>query len=131
KAVLIIHGGAGVLTPEEMTEERLTRADYEKVLVQALAAGYAALQHERKANVDAVEAAIRVMEDSELFNAGRGAAINHDGRAEMDAAIMEGRMEATDAERLTGKQDPRKRAGAVTGVAHVKNPISAARAVME
>jgi beta-aspartyl-peptidase (threonine type) len=126
-----MHGGAGVLSPAEMAEEKLTRADYEKALVQALAAGYAALHQEGKTSVDGVEAAVRVLEDCELFNAGRGAALTHDGRAEMDAAIMEGRSEATAAERLTGKNDPRKRAGAVTCVGHIKNPISAARAVME
>ena len=82
---------------------------------------------EGKTGVDAVEAAIRVMEDSELFNAGRGAVLNHDGRVELDAAIMEGRTEGEG----EGKGDPRKRAGAVAGVTHVKNPISAARAVME
>src|SRR5262245_49027481 len=58
--VLVSHGGAGVLSPAEMAEERLTRADYEKALAQALAAGYGALQPEGKTSVDAVEAAIRV-----------------------------------------------------------------------
>ncbi len=131
KTVLVLHGGAGVLSPAEMAAEKMTRADYEKALAQALAAGYSALQGDDKTSVDAVEAAIRVMEDCELFNAGRGAALTADGRAELDASIMEGRMEATAAERLKGKLDPRKRAGAVAGVTHVKNPISAARALME
>jgi beta-aspartyl-peptidase (threonine type) len=131
KTVLLIHGGAGVLLPAEMASEKLTRVDYEKALARALAAGYGALQAEGKTSVDAVEAAIRVLEDCELFNAGRGAALTHDGRAELDASIMEGRMEATPAERLKGKLDPRKRAGAVAGVTHVKNPISVARALME
>ncbi len=131
RTVLVLHGGAGVLSPAEMAAEKVTRADYEKALGQALTAGYAALEQEGKTSVDAVEAAIRVLEDCELFNAGRGAALTHDGRAELDASIMEGRMEATAAERLKGKLDPRKRAGAVAGVTHVKNPISVARALME
>src|SRR5262245_41553653 len=71
KTVLVIHGGAGVLSLAEMADEHVSRGDYEKALVQALAAGYAALQHEKKTSVDAVEAAIRVLEDCELFNAGR------------------------------------------------------------
>ena len=124
KTVLVIHGGAGVLTPDEMKKEGLQREDYEEVLAEALSSGYRVLMQEGKTGVDAVEAAIRVMEDSELFNAGRGAVLNHDGRVELDAAIMEGRTEGEG----EGKGDPRKRAGAVAGVTHVKNPISAARA---
>jgi L-asparaginase / beta-aspartyl-peptidase len=127
KAVLLIHGGAGVLTDAEMKELGLTRADFEKALAESLAAGFKAMQGEGKTAVDGVEAAIRVMEDSPLFNAGKGAVLTADGRAELDASIMEGRIEGSG----EGKKDPRKRAGAVTGVHHVKNPISAARAVME
>jgi beta-aspartyl-peptidase (threonine type) len=67
------------------------------------------------------------MEDSGLFNAGRGAAFTSDGRVELDAAIMEGKVKGEG----EGKRNPRKRAGAVTGVSHIRNPISAARAVME
>src|SRR5207249_862239 len=104
------------------------RKDYEDTLAQALEAGYQALHG--KTSIDAVEAAIRVLEDSELFNAGKGAVFTHDGRIELDASIMEGRVTG-DAGAAAGKRDPRKRAGAVTGVSHVKNPISAARAVME
>lgn len=110
-----------------MKKEGLTRRDFEQPLAQALAAGYQALQKKDMTAVDAVEAAIRVLEDSECFNAGRGAAFTSDGRVELDAAIMEGRTEG----RGEGKADPRKRAGAVAGVTHVKNPISAARVVME
>lgn len=134
KVVLIVHGGAGVITPQEMARDKMdngqaaTRKDYEETLAQALETGYRALQG--KTSVDAVEAAIRVLEDSELYNAGRGAVLTHDGRAELDAAIMEGRVEAA-GDGLAGKRDVRKRAGAVTGVTHVRNPISAARAVME
>ncbi|HEY1375259.1 MAG TPA: isoaspartyl peptidase/L-asparaginase [Gemmataceae bacterium] len=136
KVVLVIHGGAGVITQAEMTKDKLetgqpvTRKDYEDTLAQALEAGYRTLHG--KTGVDAVEAAVRVLEDSELFNAGKGAVFTHDGRVEMDAAIMDGRMTGDQAAGPTaGKRDVRKRAGAVTGVTHVKNPISAARAVME
>ena len=126
RTVLVIHGGAGVLSEAEMAALNISRQDFEKGLTQALAAGYQAWQ-QNKSGVETVEAAIRVMEDSELFNAGKGAALTSDGIAELDAAIMEGTMEG----RGDGKVDPRKRAGAITGVTHVKNPISAARAVME
>lgn len=131
KTVLVIHGGAGVLSAAEMAAERQTRGEYEQALVQALTAGYKTLRLDGKTSTDAVEAAIRVLEDCELFNAGRGAALTSDGRAELDASIMEGRMDASGPGALLGKSDPRKRAGAVAAVTHVKNPISAARAVME
>src|SRR4051812_33904375 len=95
KVVLVIHGGAGFLTEKEMEDSRLedgkplTRRHYEDGLAEALEAGYRVWRREKSTSVDAVEAAIRVMEDSELFNAGRGAVLNHDGRAELDAALME------------------------------------------
>jgi beta-aspartyl-peptidase (threonine type) len=136
RVVLVIHGGAGVLTEEEMRHEKLEdgkplhREHYEEALAEALHAGYRLLK-QGKTSVEAVEAAIRVMEDSPLFNAGRGAAFNHDGRVELDAAIMEGKMDVPARDHGEGKQDPRKRAGAVAAVTHIKNPISAARAVME
>jgi L-asparaginase / beta-aspartyl-peptidase len=138
KIVLVIHGGAGVLTDDEMKAVKLEngkmlkREDYEQALAEALDAGWKKLQQKGgKTNaVDAVEAAIRVMEDSELFNAGRGAALNEDGQAELDAALMEGKMDSKKGD-PPGKLDPRKRAGAVAAVRHIKNPISAARAVME
>jgi beta-aspartyl-peptidase (threonine type) len=126
KTVLVMHGGAGVLTEQEMSDWGITSDDFEQALAKALRAGHQVLQQGRTC-VDAVETAIRSLEDAGLFNAGRGAAFNADGRVELDAAIMEGRMEGAG----EGKGDPRKRAGAVTGVAHIKNPISAARAVME
>jgi cyanophycinase len=129
KVVLVIHGGAGVLDEDEMKREGLQRKDYEEALAKALLAGYKAMQPKGKTSVDGVEAAIREMEDSELFNAGRGAAFNSDGRVELDAAIMEGNMD--DKATGEGKSDPRKRAGAVAAVTNIKNPISAARAVME
>lgn len=128
---LVIHGGAGVPTEAEMREDGHTRVDYEKALADALRAGYRALERPTATGADGVEAAIRVLEDCELFNAGRGAVFNHDGRVELDASMMEGRVTATDDERQRGKRDPRLRAGAVAGVWHVKNPIAAARALME
>jgi len=127
KTVLVIHGGAGVMSEAEMKAAGLTRQDFEAALAKALRAGYAALRTDGGNSTLAVEAAVRVLEDCELFNAGRGAAFTSDGRVELDASIMEGKMEG----RGEGKRDPRKRAGAVAGVCHIKNPISAARAVME
>jgi beta-aspartyl-peptidase (threonine type) len=109
--VLVIHGGAGVekgdLTPEE--EQKCHEA-----LAKALKAGYAVLQSGGKA-VDAVAAAVESMEDSKVFNAGAGAVFNHEGKNELDAAIMDGNTHE---------------AGAVAGVTIVKNPIEAALAVM-
>lgn len=114
KLVLVIHGGEGDL-PEKVSPE--LEAKHKEVLAEALRRGYARLKEGKKgANIDAVEAAIRVMEDSPLFNAGKGAVFTHEGRNELDAAIMEGKD---------------KKAGAVAGVSIVKNPIRAARAVME
>jgi beta-aspartyl-peptidase (threonine type) len=135
KVVLVIHGGAGVLSPAEMAKgpmengQPITAKEFENGLAASLEAGFRALQG--KSSVDAVEAAIRSMEDCELFNAGRGAVFTHDGRVEMDAAIMSGVTEAEASTTTAGKRDARKRAGSVSGVTHVKNPISAARAVME
>jgi hypothetical protein len=129
KVVLVIHGGAGVLNEKEMKREGLRRKDFEQALAKALQAGYEAMRPKGKTSVDGVEAAIRAMEDSGLFNAGRGAAFNSDGRVELDAAIMVGKMDG--GTKGEGKNDPRKRAGAVAAVTNIKNPISAARAVME
>jgi beta-aspartyl-peptidase (threonine type) len=111
--VLAIHGGAGVLPRKEMTPER--EKQYRAVLEQALGEGYKALRKEGGTSLDAVESAIRVLEDSPLFNAGKGAVFTHEGRNELDAAIMEGKE---------------KKAGAVAGVTRLKNPISAARKVL-
>jgi beta-aspartyl-peptidase (threonine type) len=85
------------------------------VLTEALQAGHAILA-QGGSSLDAVTAAIRVMEDSPLFNAGKGAVFTHDGKNELDAAIMNGRT---------------REAGSVAGLHHVKNPITLARAVME
>jgi beta-aspartyl-peptidase (threonine type) len=111
--VLGVHGGTG-MKKKEMTPEidKALRADLER----ALDAGYAILRHKDGNGLDAVEAAIRVLEDSPHFNAGKGAVFTRDGRIELDASIMEGRT---------------KQAGAVGFVTTIKNPISAARAVME
>ncbi|RTQ50274.1 isoaspartyl peptidase/L-asparaginase [Hymenobacter gummosus] len=113
RITLVIHGGAGTITRQNMTPEK-ERA-YTEALNQALQAGYTVLQRGGTA-LDAVEATVRVMEDSPLFNAGKGAVFTHDGRNELDAAVMDGQT---------------LKAGAVAGVTVVRNPISAARAVME
>ncbi|MDX1624259.1 MAG: isoaspartyl peptidase/L-asparaginase [Gemmatimonadota bacterium] len=110
---LVIHGGAGTLTPENVTPERAEA--YRTELEEALRTGWTVLEGGGPA-LDAVEATIRVMEDSPLFNAGKGAVFTHEGRNELDASIMDGSA---------------RDAGAVAGVAHVKNPISLARLVME
>jgi len=111
--VLVIHGGAGVIERARMTPEK--EAGYRSGLSAALDAGYALLEH-GGSSVDAVIAAVRTLEDDPLFNAGRGAVLNHEGDAELDAAIMDGNG---------------PHAGAVAGVRHVKNPIELARLVME
>ena len=110
---LVIHGGAGVLSKKEMTPE--SESAYRAVLEQSLRAGYAVLQT-NGTSTDAVVAAIQVMEDSPLFNAGRGAVLNSEGQVELDAAIMEGAG---------------RKAGSVAAVKHLKNPIMTARLVME
>ncbi|HRK68287.1 MAG TPA: isoaspartyl peptidase/L-asparaginase, partial [Hyphomonas sp.] len=110
---LVIHGGAGVILRENMTPER--EAAFEAALQRSMEAGAAVLR-EGGAALDAVEAAVLVMEDDPLFNAGYGAVFTADGGHELDATIMDGRD---------------RNAGAVAGVTRVKNPIRAARAVME
>jgi beta-aspartyl-peptidase (threonine type) len=113
KYVLVIHGGAGTILKSQMTAER--ESAYKAVLNKALQTGYSALKA-GKTSVDAVEATIKVMEDSPLFNAGKGAVFTHEGKNEMDAAIMDGKT---------------MMAGSVAGVTTIKNPIVGARAVME
>src|SRR6266480_4806978 len=110
---IAIHGGAGVIDPARMTPERA--ASYRAGLAAALDAGYAILER-GGSSLDAVTAAVRTMEDDPQFNAGRGAVLNHEGDAELDAAIMDGHG---------------PRAGAVAGVRHVRNPVELARLVME
>jgi L-asparaginase / beta-aspartyl-peptidase len=110
---LVIHGGAGTMTRASMTPER--EADYNRTLEASLRAGHAALAA-GGSGMDAVVAATKILEDSPLFNAGRGAVFTAEGRNELDASIMDG---AT------------LRAGAVAGVTRVKNPIDLARRIME
>ncbi len=110
---LVIHGGAGTITRESLTPE--LESAYRTQLSAALDSGYTILQGGGSA-LDAVEAAITLLEDSPLFNAGKGAVFNAEGQNEMDASIMDGSNLA---------------AGAVAGVRHVKNPIKLARLVME
>lgn len=110
---MVMHGGAGKILKKDMTPE-MEKA-YRGKLAEALRTGYAVLA-KGGTSLDAVEASIRVLEDSPLFNAGKGAVFTHEGRNELDAAIMDGKT---------------MQAGAVAGVTIVKHPISAARAVME
>lgn len=110
---LVIHGGAGTMPRAEMTAERA--AQYREGLGTALDAGYAVLDKGGTA-LDAVSTVVRLLEDNPLFNAGKGAVLTHDGYAELDASIMEGRG---------------LRAGAVTGLRHIQHPVDLARAVME
>jgi len=109
----VIHGGAGVIKKGSLTPEQ--EKEYRAKLQEAVTAGYQALQA-GKTSVEAVEIAIRLLEDSPLFNAGKGAVFNAEGKNELDASIMDGKT---------------LMAGSVAGVHHVKNPISLARAVME
>ncbi len=113
KYVMVIHGGAGTILKKNMTPEK--EAAYIAVLTQALQAGYAKIK-DGKTSLDAVEATIHVLENDPHFNAGKGAVFTHEGRNELDAAIMDGKT---------------LMAGAVAGVTTIKNPITAARAVME
>ncbi|MBS0204049.1 MAG: isoaspartyl peptidase/L-asparaginase [Planctomycetes bacterium] len=110
--VLGIHGGIGV-DKKEMTPE--LEKEVRAGLKSALEAGHAKLKA-GGTSLDAVEAAIRIMEDLPAFNAGKGAVFTNAGTNELDASIMEGKS---------------KKAGAMAGVMTVKNPISGARAVME
>ncbi len=110
---IAVHGGAGTARRESMTPELESR--YTAALTAALEAGREILAS-GGSSVDAVEAALRLLEDSPLFNAGKGAVFTHDGRNELDASIMDGASLA---------------AGAVAELRHVKNPISLARRVME
>jgi beta-aspartyl-peptidase (threonine type) len=113
KTALVIHGGAGVITRAQLSAE--DQIGYEKALNAALDAGNAVLQRGGSAR-NAVIASVTVLEDSPLFNAGKGAVYNAEGGHELDASLMEGH---------TGK------AGAVAGLRTIKNPILLAEAVMQ
>lgn len=113
KYVMVIHGGAGTILKKNMTPEK--EQAYLGKLREALQAGYDQIKA-GKPSLDAVQAAVLVMEDSPLFNAGKGAVFTHDGKNEMDAAIMDGKT---------------LKAGSIAGVTTIRNPILAARAVME
>jgi beta-aspartyl-peptidase (threonine type) len=110
---LAIHGGAGTILRSSMTPER--EAAYHAGLRRALAAGHAVLAAGGRA-LDAVTAAVMALEDEPLFNAGRGAVYTSAGKQEMDAAVMNGQDHA---------------AGAVAGICGPRNPVLAARAVMD
>jgi beta-aspartyl-peptidase (threonine type) len=109
---LALHGGAGTFDRERLTAEREHAC--REALAEALRSGHAVLDAGGGA-VDAVAAAVACMEDSPLFNAGRGSVFTHDGRHEMDAAVMSGSDHA---------------AGAVLGVSRVRNPVRLAVEVM-
>jgi isoaspartyl peptidase/L-asparaginase-like protein (Ntn-hydrolase superfamily) len=110
---IAIHGGAGNVAGDALTPAR--EAEYRAALTQALRAGYDVLKA-GGSSIDAVIAAVVVMEDAPLFNAGRGAVFNSSGEIELDAAVMDGRT---------------RKAGAVAAMRSAKNPVLVARAVME
>ncbi len=110
---IAIHGGAGTILKSLMTAEK--EANYKAALQTALDLGYEALK-EGKTAIDAVEIAVKSLEDSPLFNAGKGAVFTNAGTHEMDASIMDGKS---------------LEAGAVSSVSGVKNPVALSRLVME
>lgn len=110
---IVIHGGAGTILKENMGDSLETA--YKEKLKEAISAGYEILKS-GGTSMDAVTATINIMEDSKLFNAGKGSVFSHEGRNELDASIMDGKN---------------LNAGAVAGVRHIKNPINLARDVME
>jgi L-asparaginase / beta-aspartyl-peptidase len=113
KITIVLHGGAGTITRANMSPER--EKAYREAMQAALQKGYTVLK-QGGTSVQAVEATIHVMEDSPLFNAGKGAVFTNEGKNELDASIMEGKT---------------LKAGSVAGVTTIRNPISAAIAVME
>lgn len=110
---IAIHGGAGTILKSAMTDDK--EAAYTSVLNQALTAAENLLKKSGSA-IDAVEKAVTILEDSDLFNAGRGAVFTHASTHELDASIMDGRD---------------RKAGAVAGVKRIKNPISLCRTIMD
>jgi beta-aspartyl-peptidase (threonine type) len=113
KFAIAIHGGAGTILRSSMTAEK--ELSYKKALEDAITSGETILLKGGR-SIDAVEAAIRTLEDNPLFNAGKGSVFTNEGKHEMDASLMNGKD-------LT--------AGAVAGVQNIKNPISLARGVMD
>ncbi len=113
KFSIALHGGAGTILKQNMTPDK-ERA-YQEALEHALNAGYAVLE-KRGSAVDAVESTVMSLEDSPLFNAGKGSVFTAEGKHEMDASIMDGRT---------------LNAGAISLVKNIKNPVSLARLVME
>lgn len=113
KFALVVHGGAGVITKGKYSIEK--ENEYKSKLEEALKIGYYILNADGS-SVDAVESVIRVLEDSPLFNSGKGAVLTELGDVELDASIMDGRN---------------INAGGVAGIKHIKNPITLARFVME
>ncbi len=110
--VVVIHGGAGTILKKNMTPEK-ERA-YGEIIARGLSEGVAMLEG-GASSTDVVEAIIVLLEDSPLFNAGKGSVFNHEGKHELDASIMEGAS---------------LKAGAVAGVTRIRNPIKLARLVM-
>ena len=110
---IAIHGGAGTMPRAEMSGE--AERKYRAALSEAIDTGYALLR-DGGSCLDAVTRAVVLLEDSPLFNAGRGSVFTLEGRNELDASIMEGRT---------------LKAGAVSGLTRIRNPVELARAVME
>lgn len=110
---IVIHGGAGTILKKNMSDS--LEAAYKRKLKEAITAGYEILKN-GGSSLDAVTNTINILEDSPLFNAGKGAVFTHEGRNELDASIMDGKT---------------LNAGAVAGVRHIKNPINLARDVMQ
>ncbi len=110
---IVIHGGAGTIKKENMTAEQ--EKAYTEKLQEAINTGYAILEN-GGSSLEAVQKTINIMEDSPLFNAGKGAVFNSNGKNELDASIMDGKS---------------LNSGAVAGVQQIKNPINAARIVMD
>jgi beta-aspartyl-peptidase (threonine type) len=109
---IAVHGGAGVISRNQLTPEKENR--YREELSHALQTGYAALE-QGGSSLDAVTEAVRTLENHDSFNAGRGAVFNHVGRHEMDASIMDGTS---------------LKAGAVCAIHNIKNPVLLAREIM-
>ncbi len=110
---IVVHGGAGTILKKNMSDEMENA--YIQKMEEAINAGYNILE-KNGSSIDAVEATIKILENSELFNAGKGSVLSNAGIVEMDASIMRG---------------DNLNAGAISGVTKIKNPISAARLVME